>query len=377
MMLNHLTQVPAIRADTQGIKYAGSKTKLINPIMEIISSLKPNTVFDAFAGTTRVSQALAWAGYSVISNDKAIWSKTFAECFLNSPRSDSHYQELLTYLNSLEPRHGWFSEHYGGVVGDGEVSIGKDGLKKPFQMHNANKLDAVREEIDRLNLEDDEKNVALTSLILALEKVDSTLGHYVSYLKKWSPRSYKEMFLDLPRIVRTGKTHTVHNADAIELSATVAADVAYYDPPYGSNNEKMPPSRVRYESYYHIWKTVILNDQPELFGAAMRRKDCSDLVSGSEFEDFRRGSSGRFIVVEAIERLIQKSRARHIVLSYSSGGRATADELTKILGDNGEVVDFVKVSHKRNVMAHMSWTNNWLREAESENLEYVFVLRKH
>ena len=43
-------------------------------------------------------------------------------------------------------------------------------------------------------------------------------------------------------------------------------DLAYYDPPYGSNNDKMPPSRVRYASYYHVWTTIIQNDRPELFG---------------------------------------------------------------------------------------------------------------
>lgn len=159
-------------------------------------------------------------------------------------------------------------------------------------MHNANKLDAIREEIDRLELDEDEKNVALTSLILALERVDSTLGHYVSYLNEWSPRSYKTMQLEVPRIIQTGKKHEVYNADTVDLAAHIDADVAYFDPPYGSNNEKMPPSRVRYESYYHIWKTIILNRSAQTVRCGMR-EDSSDTVGGSEFEEFRKGSSRR------------------------------------------------------------------------------------
>ena len=377
MMLDLFGRPQMLEPETQGIKYAGAKTKLIGAILEMISSVNPKRVFDGFAGTTRVSQALARAGYEVIANDTAVWSRTFAECYLNSRRDNAHYQRIVDHLNSVPPIHCWFSEHYGGDVLDGETSRGKDGLKKPFQMHNANKLDAIREEIDRLELDQDEKNVALTSLILALEKVDSTLGHYVSYLNEWSPRSYKSMRLEVPRIYHNNISHKVYNADTLALTAEVEADVAYFDPPYGSNNEKMPPSRVRYSSYYHIWKTVILNDRPRLFGAACRREDSSDTVGGSVFEDFRRGLSGRFVVVEAIERLIQLTKSPNIVLSYSSGGRATAHELTDILSASGDVDDIIKLSHKKNVMAHMKWTNDWLRDVDSENIEYLFMLRKY
>ena len=376
-MLNLLNYVSPQSIKTEGIKYAGSKAKLIAPIITMIYSLKPNRVFDGFSGTTRVSQALAKTGYQVISNDKAIWSKTFAEAYLNANKSDHHYQKILSDLNSLKPKHGWFSEYYGGEVSrKNNISIGKDGLKKPFQMHNANKLDAIREEIDRLSLTLDEKNVALTSLIMALERVDNTLGHYAAYLKNWSLRSYNKLQLILPGIVRSDRVHSVHNKDTIELTKSVCADVAYFDPPYGSNNEKMPPSRVRYEAYYHIWKTVILHDQPILFGAANRRRDCSDTVSGSDFEEFRRRSGGGFIAVEAIERLIENTASPNIILSYSSGGRATANDLTRILNRSGKVVDFVKISYKKNVMAHMKWTNDWIRGNESENMEYLFLLKK-
>ena len=42
---------------TKGIKYAGSKNKLIPCILELIKDLPIKTVLDAFSGTTRVSQA--------------------------------------------------------------------------------------------------------------------------------------------------------------------------------------------------------------------------------------------------------------------------------------------------------------------------------
>ena len=82
------------------------------------------------------------------------------------------------------------------------------------------------------------------------------------------------------------------------------------------------------------------------------------------------------MAVEAIERLIQSAAARWIILSYSSGGRATAREVSDILSANGDVVDIVELDYRRNVMAGMKWTHEWLREAESPNREFLFLIDK-
>jgi adenine-specific DNA-methyltransferase len=360
---------------TEGIKYAGSKLKLLPYILHLAKRVKAKTVLDGFSGTTRVSQALAKCGYQVICNDIAVWSEVFATCYLLNDRPRQAYAELMAHLNGLPPVDGWFTQHYGGLPNGGRARQ-QDGLKKPWQLHNTRKLDAMREEIARLSLTRVEEAVALTSLILALDQVDSTLGHFVSYLKEWSPRSFNPLVLKVPQVLVTEESHQVCRRDILELAKTATVDLAYYDPPYGSNNEKMPPSRVRYASYYHLWTTVCLNDRPALFGKARRRRDTSDTLAASVFEEFRRRASGRFIAVEAVERLVQSTQARWIILSYSSGGRATADELHQVLNDNGKLLEVVEVDYKRNVMAGMRWTNEWLREADTSNREFLFLLEK-
>jgi adenine-specific DNA-methyltransferase len=330
---------------------------------------------DGFAGTTRVSQALAQTGYRVIANDVADWSKVFGTCYLLNRRPASHYRTLIQHLNALPGRDGWFTEHYGGAPGIG-ASPGPDGLKKPWQQHNTRKLDAIRDEIERLGLSPTEKAVALTSLILALDGVDSTLGHFASYLNDWSPRSYREMKLKVPRLISSTADHEVHQADIFELAPAVAADLAYLDPPYGSNNEKMPPSRVRYAAYYHLWTTICRHDHPTLFGKVKRRADTSDTVAASVFEEFRKDESGRFLVVAAIERLLQSVRARHIILSYSSGGRATAEALNQVIQSAGTLVEAQTIEYRRNVMAGMRWTNEWVKNAEQPNREFLFLIEK-
>ena len=355
---------------TEGIKYAGSKLKLLPHILRLAQKVEPQTVFDGFSGTTRVSQAFAQAGYRVIANDIAVWSRVFGECYLLGPFPREHYKDLIDHLNAIRGREGWFTEHYGGDA------TRSNGLKKPWQRHNTLKLDAIREEIERLSLNRHEKAVALTSLILAMDEVDSTIGHYASYLSEWSPRSYRQMKLEVPRIIPKAREHEVHNADIFRIVKSIDADLAYYDPPYGSNNDKMPPSRVRYAAYYHLWTSICLFDKPEVFGKAKRRADTSDALSASVFEDFRRNESGRFRVVEAIERLLRQTNTRHIILSYSSGGRATAEELNEVINSSGKLIDVVEVDYKRNVMGGMRWTHEWVRDAEEKNREFLFLIKR-
>jgi adenine-specific DNA-methyltransferase len=360
---------------TEGIKYAGSKLKLIPYILQLAKRTDAKTVLDGFSGTTRVSQAFAKRGYRVLCNDIAVWSETFAICYLLNKKTVKEYQELIDHLNAVPPKDGWFTNNYGGQPNGGSA-VQLDGLKKPWQIHNTRKLDGIREEIKKLSLPKVDEAVALTSLILALDQVDSTLGHFVSYLKDWSPRSYNELTLKIPRLVPTNQEHRVYRNDIFKLIPNISVDLAYFDPPYGSNNEKMPPSRVRYASYYHLWTSVCLFDKPELFGKAKRREDSSDKISASVFEEFRKNEKGRFVAVQAIEDIIKATQAQWIILSYSSGGRATADELNNVLCANGDIIDVIEVDYKKNVMSDMKWTNEWLRDAEKPNREFLFLLEK-
>ncbi|HJP92040.1 MAG TPA: DNA adenine methylase [Pyrinomonadaceae bacterium] len=348
---------------TEGVKYAGSKLKLLPQILRLAQKVQPQTVFDGFSGTTRVSQAFAQSGCRVIANDIAVWSKVFADCYLTSPFPREHYRELIDHLNAVPGRHGWFTEHY---TGD---------FKQPWQRHNTLKLDAIREEIERLSLTPHEKAVALTSLMLAMDEVDSTIGHFASYLNEWSPRSYRHVKLNVPKLIPKAREHQVYQADVFDLVSAVDADLAYYDPPYGSNNDKMPPSRVRYAAYYHLWTSICLFDRPELFGKAKRRVDTSDALSTSVFEDYRK-SDGKFVAVEAIERLLRQTKTPHIILSYSSCGRATAKELNEVIRRAGKLIEVVEIDHKRNVMGGMRWTNEWVRDAEEANREFLFLIQK-
>lgn len=267
-------QVP----QTEGIKYVGSKLKILPHIIQIINGLKIRTALDAFSGTTRVAQAFSQLGFDTSANDIAEYSEIFGHCYLLSTKPNEFYQKFIDELNSLKGTFGWFSQHYGG-----ENEAGK----RPFQLKNTMKLDAIRDKIDEFDLNFTDKAVLLTSLILALDCVDNTLGHYASYLSGWCKRSYNDLFLKLPRRFTPKTQNRVIKSDAFQ-AITNFYDLVYFDPPYGSNNEKMPPSRVRYRAYYHFYKSVILNDKPRVFGKANRREDSRDTAFPCIFEEFKK-----------------------------------------------------------------------------------------
>src|SRR3989344_5228195 len=362
--------------DTQGIKYTGSKKGILPVLLKLIKPLDVKTVLDGFSGTTRVSQALKQSGYTVYANDIADWSKVFGECYLLNKKPASYYLPLINHLNNLPGKYGWFSENYGGEPNGGSA-LQKDGTKRIWQLHNTKRLDAIREEIDKIAKDEIEKSVLLTSLIIAMDKVDSSVGHQVSYLKKWAPRAYNTMKMEVPRLIIDEKRHQVYQEDIFDLADDIEVDLAYYDPPYGSSNELMPPSRVRYASYYHIWKTICLNDKPKLVGVANRREDVGDTISGSIFEEFRKNDEGQYVVIEAIKKLIKNTPAKYVILSYNNNGRATFQAIKDILQNLKKKVSIFEMDYKKNVMATITrTTNEWINDTNGKNKEYLFLIQK-
>ena len=351
---------------TVGIKYAGSKLKLLPQILNIIAEVKPKTVFRCFSGTTRVSQALAQSGYAVISNDTAPFSKVFATAALLNKKPAAYYQSFINRLNGLDDINGWYSQNYGGLNIDGK-SIGADGLKKPFQLHNTVKLDAILLELDNYQFESEiERDTILACVILALDKVDSTLGHQVSYLKEWSKRSFNQFKIEFPFTIVEGQ-HKVLQQDANTITDEI--DLAYLDPPYCSANVKMPSSRVRYAAYYHIYNTICLGDKPELFGKAKRRLDSSDKISYSAYEDFK-GTAAQDRLFELFSNL----NTKHILLSYNDNGIIKLDDLVSHIKFNYKLLSITKLGYKKHVMANMVWTNEW--KIDSANNEYLILFEK-
>lgn len=74
----------------------------------------------------------------------------------------------------------------------------------------------------------------------------------------------------------------------------------------------------------------------------------------------------------AIKRLLKETPCPWILLSYSSGGRAAAEELNESIERYGKLVEIIK----ENVTSSMKWTHRWARELNEPNKEFLFLIRK-
>ena len=155
------------------IKYLGSKRALLGLITETIAQATPGgSVLDLFSGTSRVGHALKKRGYRVIANDHNAYAHVLAQCYVAADLDDLRVpaESLVKEFNTLRGVPGYFTETFC------EKS-------RFFQPKNGARVDAIREAIVRKSLPPDLEAVMLVSLMEAADRVDSTTGVQMAYLK--------------------------------------------------------------------------------------------------------------------------------------------------------------------------------------------------
>jgi adenine-specific DNA-methyltransferase len=335
------------------IKYIGSKRTLVARIVALASSLRPRgaktpTACDLFCGTTRVAQGLKEAGFFVTANDLATYGEVLATTYIEADAKRVRKKALaakLARLNALPGHNGYVTR-----------TFCKE--SRYFQPVNGRRIDAIRDEIDRIAEGRVERAILLTSLIEAADRVDSTTGLQMAYLKSWAPRSFNALELRMPALL-AGRGRAVRH-DANEFAAHMdEVDVAYLDPPYNQHS---------YHSNYHIWETLVRHDAPAAYGIARKREDCR--VVKSPYNSKARAWA-------AFESLVRTVPARHLIVSFSDEGFFAFDDIVELLGDaRGDVAAF-PVSNKRYVGAQIGIYNpkgeKVGKVSHLRNREFLFV----
>jgi adenine-specific DNA-methyltransferase len=308
------------------VKYIGSK-RVLAPMIERLASLLPiETACDLFAGTTRVGQAFRRAGVTVHSNDVATYSEALGHAYIAATDDDRrNVPDLLRHLEGVTPRHGYFTETF--CV-----------QSRYFQPHNGMRVDAIRDEIDRLSLTPNERGLVLTSLMEAADRVDSTCGLQMAYVKDWAPRSFGSIQLREPLEV-IGPRGTVSRIDANELAPNLDGyDCSYLDPPYNQHS---------YFSNYHVWETLMRWDDPPSYGIARKRADCR--TTKSPYNSKRNAWA-------AFSSLVESLPTPWIIVSFNNEGFHDLDRVATLLADKGYVRS-VAVDFKRYVGAQIGIYN--------------------
>ena len=303
------------------IKYIGSKRVLVPRIAALVEELPIRTACDLFAGTTRVGQAFRRLGLELHSNDTASYSEVLGGAFIAATDADREaVAPVLEHLNRLPGRRGYFTETFCE-------------RSRYLQPHNGERVDAIRDEIDDLDLPPVQRALALTALLLAADRVDSTTGLQMAYLKRWAPRSYNRLELRLPDAV-PGPPGSVTRRDANELAEELDVDLVYVDPPYNQHS---------YFSNYHVWETLVRWDRPSTYGVANKRVDCRTMKSPY---------NSRRAAAAILEDLLDRLRAPWLLVSINDEGFHDPAAVRARLAERGRVTA-VDVDFRRYVGARI------------------------
>ena len=331
------------------IKYLGSKRALMPVLESLFAASGASSAVDLFTGTTRVAGAMKQLGMHATAVDTASYSEVFSKTFIELDSTTVDVKELeaaISYLNSLAGSSGYFTEVFCEKA-------------RFFQVTNGEKIDAIRNAIESEFKTSWMYFPLLSSLLIAADKVDSTTGVQMAYLKTWSRRSFMNLELKVPDLL-PGQGASIRSDASEAVSSIGEVDLAYLDPPYNQH---------RYFGNYHIWETLVRWDEPEYYGIANKRIDARDSSNKSEF-------NSKLSLPSALRKLISNLDTKTLVLSYNNESWLSRRELTDMCS-RFEAVRILDFDSKRYVGAKIGGYNQSGelvgKPGASRNLEHIVI----
>ncbi len=304
----------------QSRRYLGNKYRLIDFIKSIVFSKckEVNSFCDIFAGTGVVGESFNTREIKIISNDFLSANYVCLRTFLDIDDGGMYenVSEKIKYLNRLsDETENYFSKHFGGTY---------------FSKRNAQKIGAIREEIENVVKNDDEKNILLCSLLYSVDRAANTVGHYDAFRRKMDMLNPVQL-LNPEVSYRKNAGNEVYREDANDLIRKISCDVLYIDPPYNSR---------QYSDAYHLLENLVTWEKPDVFGVA-KKMDRSHIKSKYCLKD----------ATSAFADLIEHANCKYILLSYNNTGdlkdgrsnaRMNDEDIVQVLKKRGAVEIFEK-----------------------------------
>lgn len=304
-----------------GVRYIGSKARVADSIIDLAGASGSGRFVDAFSGTGSVAAAAAAKGWNVAINDSlpsavAMSVGAVVGCGDVPFTSIGGYTNAIATLNNLSGRPGFIHAQYSPAsVNTGTVE------RRYFTEVNAARLDAMRAQIQTWSATGRitwvEEQLLLADLMQSANKVANISGTYGCFLKRWTPTALKAVEV-IPRPLSPRSTNFEASVGDVFDLDTTEGDTVYYDPPY---------TKRQYSAYYHLLETLHAGDEPEVGGVTGLRPWQE---KASDFCYKKRA-------LDSLTRLILGTKARRILLSYSSEGHVTKNHLINALTEAGHV----------------------------------------
>ena len=335
------------------MRFIGNKEAIVQEIYELLKEKKLTnknlTFFDAFAGTGSVADFMK-DKFNIIINDMLNWCVLYSKgrllntaCTFKKLKFDPFF-----YFNENDTIvKGFFYKNYTPAESN----------RMYFTEKNGGRIDYFRTTIENWKendlINDQEYAYLLRCLIESMSLVANTAGVYGAFLKHWDNRALKNIefikgnSLNNKKVLKT----SFYNEKIENIIEEIECDILYLDPPYTQN---------QYGTQYHLIETLVLYDNPSI-----------SLITGSrKTTSLRSDWSKNFKSHILLDRLIAKTKAKYIVLSYNVDGFMSKQFIEACLKRYGKADTYVckEIEYKK--------YRNWKTKRTNEHFEYLFYIEK-
>lgn len=306
------------------------------------------TFFDAFCGTGAVSDSLK-DSFNLISNDLLQWCMIYTRgrvCSSNCSFTHLGFDPIKFLNSNTNSLQGFIYNNY---------SPGGSN-RMYFTAENAGRIDYFRETIENWRTEnlinENEYAYLLASLVESVSVVSNTAGVYGAFLKHWDSRALKpiEFKRVLAKFSNPNET-TFLNTKIEDIISDIECDILYLDPPYTQN---------QYGTQYHLLETLILNDNPNI----------SEITGSRPTTPMKSDWSKDIKTHILFDKILAKTKAQHIVFSYSKDGFMSKSFIEASMKRYGKSETFICKN-----LNYKKYTNSKSKE-KNEHFEYLFYIEK-
>lgn len=356
----------------QLITYIGNKRALLDFIgngLEIIEkrlSKKKLKTFDVFSGSGIVSRYLKRYSDLLITNDIEKYAEVINKCYLsNKSKIDFEilrdiYFSLVEKLRNKPLKRGFITEMY-APKNDENV---KERERVFYTNRNARYLDTARQYIEEIPKKS--KHYFLAPLLSEASVHANTSGVFKGFYKnsktgigQFGGNNKDALFrikgnieLQFPVFSNFECEVKIYNGDSNKIVDQIEeVDVAYLDPPYNQHP---------YGSNYFMLNLLVDYVKP---------KSISD-VSGIPDDWQRSDYNKRQKAEKALHELVEKLKAKYLLISFNSEGFITLDSMLSILKNVGKVT-FLETKYNT-----FRGSRN-LRNRDIHVKEYLYLVEKY
>lgn len=336
------------------MRFIGCKTLLLDHIKEVIDEKAPEakTFCDIFSGTATVARYFKqW--YEVTSNDLLYFSYVLQKATIENdeiPKFKILKEKLdiefpIQYLNQLglekmkelSQEKRFFQNTYAPTGGRMYITD-----------ENALRIDYARNKVEEWHkkgfLTEQEYFYLVACIVEGIPFVSNISGTYGAFHKEWERRSFKQYELYELDVTQNGKNNRCYHCDGVELVKTISGDILYIDPPYNAR---------QYLPNYHVLETAAMYDFPEVRGVTGQRP----------YENKKSDFCAKAKALGAFAELIKNAQFRHIILSYSTDGLMSIDDIAEVMKQYGksETFKIYEIPYRRYKSRNLR-KNNQLKE---------------